>query len=213
MRLCREEVIRYLGYGKNTPDDNISALIDDCERELLKLESIKYAYKIYDDVSVSDDTVNIGGMEFESRDLSRHLKGCTRAAVLCATLGAGADRLRLRCEALDMTRALIMDAAQSAYIEQVCDKAMDEIMTHMGSMNATFRFSPGYGDLPLSYQPMLILMTDAQKRIGLTATDTHMLTPQKSVTAVIGFTHEDKNCGKNTCETCAAREMCRFKRV
>lgn len=216
MRLCREEVYRYLGYGKDVPDLKVNEIIDECERILMSLETVRYIYKIYDDICISEGVTKFGGAIFESRELSNHLSGCRRAVLLCATLGSDADRIRLKYENLDLTRAVVMDASQNAYIEQVCDKACDEIFARVkdDGFFLTPRFSPGYGDLSLTYQPIVLSMMDAGKRIGLTCSETNLLTPQKSVTAIIGLSDRDKKCGKEaSCLTCAARAMCRFCRA
>jgi cobalamin-dependent methionine synthase I len=56
------------------------------------------------------------------------------------------------------------------------------------------RFSPGYGDLSLSVQSDLLNVLDARRNIGLTLSDSLMMIPQKSVTAIVGLKpiHKDK---------------------
>ncbi|MBR1820913.1 MAG: Vitamin B12 dependent methionine synthase activation subunit, partial [Clostridia bacterium] len=49
------------------------------------------------------------------------------------------------------------------------------------------RFSPGYGDFSLDCQPGLFRLLGVQKRIGVTLTDSLLMIPTKSVTAVIGI--------------------------
>ena len=51
---------------------------------------------------------------------------------------------------------------------------------------------------------------DCTKRIGLTLTDGYMLTPIKSVTAVIGLT-EDTVCNTSKCAACVNR-ACEFRK-
>ena len=60
----------------------------------------------------------------------------------------------------------------------------------------TWRFSPGYGDRPLSMQDDLLAAVEAGKRIGLATTQGHMLTPMKSVTAIIGLQDMTKELRK-----------------
>ena len=129
MRLCREEVYRYLGYKNHVPDAKINEIIDECESLLINLQTIKYIYKIYDGLCISENTVKLDNTAFKSHELAKHFSGCTRAAILCATLGVDADRIRLKYENLDLTRAVVMDSAQNAYIEQVCDKVSVRYMT------------------------------------------------------------------------------------
>ena len=48
------------------------------------------------------------------------------------------------------------------------------------------RFSPGYGDLPLALQREVFAALDCPRRIGLTLSDSLLMSPTKSVTALIG---------------------------
>ena len=48
------------------------------------------------------------------------------------------------------------------------------------------RFSPGYGDLPLSVQPAFLAALDATRRLGITLTSSFLMVPTKSVTAFVG---------------------------
>ena len=64
------------------------------------------------------------------------------------------------------------------------------------------RFSPGYGDFSILYQKDVLRMLDAPKKIGLTMTDGYMLTPTKSVTAIIGISNTKEPCHRKGCEEC-----------
>lgn len=85
-----------------------------------------------------------------------------------------------------MEQALWLDAAASAAIEEVCDTAQRQIAEQLGQ-SLTHRFSCGYGDLPLSIQPQLCTLLDSAKSIGLSVSHSSMLTPVKSVTAILGI--------------------------
>jgi hypothetical protein len=52
----------------------------------------------------------------------------------------------------------------------------------------TWRFSPGYGDLPLDTHINLLGALDTSRKIGLTVSRSLILIPSKSVTAIIGVT-------------------------
>ena len=54
-------------------------------------------------------------------------------------------------------------------------------------------------------------MLDAPKRIGLSVTDGNMLTPTKSVTAVIGVGRTQLSCHVKGCESCGKRD-CAYRR-
>lgn len=140
---------------------------------------------------------------FGSDSLARALAGCERAVLLAATLGAPMERLLRQAEAADMLRAAVLHACAAVRIEAYCDAVQASIP---GAGRP--RFSPGYGDFPLSRQRTLLRLTDAQRRIGLYLTGGDMLAPSKSVTAVLGIGpgradalpgEKCARCGKRDC--------------
>ena len=65
----------------------------------------------------------------------------------------------------------------------------------------TPRFSPGYGDLPIELQRDFLTLLDASRKIGLTATESSMLVPSKSITALIGIRSDQKEITYHPCGT------------
>ena len=53
------------------------------------------------------------------------------------------------------------------------------------------RFSPGYGDFPLEFQKDIFNLLSPNKRIGLTLNNSLLMSPTKSVTAVVGIVDEE----------------------
>ena len=82
--LNKAEAIRYLGGTGVLMSEKMNALLNDCERELLRTIDAKYLYK----------TIDLPCEELiQGEDIKTHLATCQKAAILCATLGAGVDRL------------------------------------------------------------------------------------------------------------------------
>ena len=54
------------------------------------------------------------------------------------------------------------------------------------------RFSPGYGDLPLVVQKEFMTLLDCAHLIGINLNESLLMSPSKSVTAVIGMYQERK---------------------
>ena len=52
------------------------------------------------------------------------------------------------------------------------------------------RYSPGYGDFPLTAQRELLSLLDAPRKVGVSLTDTLLMVPSKSVSAIIGVKEE-----------------------
>ena len=88
------------------------------------------------------------------------------------------------------TKAAVCDATASALIESFCDYVNDFIVD---GKDAAMRFSPGYGDFDLQYQPHILNFLDAHKKIGISLTDSLMMVPTKSVTAIVGIRREGIN--------------------
>ena len=112
------------------------------------------------------------------------LNGCDRAILFAATLGAGVDRLLMQAALRSPAHQYIADAVASALIEALCDRAETDLC---GPHPHTHRFSPGYGDLPLTLQPALLNLLNAHRQIGVALTDSLLMTPTKSVTAILGL--------------------------
>ena len=142
------------------------------------------------------------------------LTDCDRVVLMAATLGNGLELAIRRAQVRDMARAVVLDCCGSAAIEAVCDAAEREILTAVGaSVYLTDRFSPGYGDLPISLQDTFLRQVDAHKQIGLTVTATNILTPRKSVTAIIGLANQPQTKRFRGCAYCSMFETCAFRKA
>ena len=77
--------------------------------------------------------------------------------------------------------ALMIDAIAGATVEALCNK----LCAGCFETEPQRRFSPGYGDFPLDYQRKIVETLSAPLNIGVNLTSSVMLTPTKSVTAVV----------------------------
>lgn len=124
---------------------------------------------------------------FASRQLDRHLEGCRDVFLLCATLGVEFDAFLRRASVDSGIDALAVQAIGAAAIEKYVDGCEGDIRTELAEGESLARrYSPGYGDFPLAANRMLVERLDAARRIGVSVTETLLLVPSKTVTAVIG---------------------------
>ncbi len=130
-------------------------------------------------VTVNENICDFSFAKCESKDLAHMLKDCENAYFLCVTAGLTIDRLILKAEQLSKSDAFFLDACASAYIEAFCNKIAKDL-------SSASRFSPGYGDLPLSFQIPLLDRLDSQRTVGVVLRDSLLMTPMKSITAIIG---------------------------
>ena len=187
MDIRTREAVRYLGYGRHAIDERTLQLVEDSFKELEHIVNAKFTYRI-----------------FETTFPDKNLKGCSQAVVFGATLGTGVDVLMKRYSLTDMAKAVVLQACAAAMLEEYCDKAQNEIAESLRKEQLYLRprFSPGYGDYSILHQDDILRMLDAAKTIGLTMTESYMLTPTKSVTAVIGISSTQEPCHIKGCEEC-----------
>lgn len=130
------------------------------------------------------DRCHLGPLTLSSRGLHQVLTGCNEALVFAATLGPEVDRLLSREALFSSAGQFITDALASALVEALCDAA--EARLCAGRAHRP-RFSPGYSDLSLAVQQELLTFLHADRTIGIHLTDSTLMIPTKSVTAIIGL--------------------------
>lgn len=211
MNIDKGEVLRYLRYQGDVIDPITEELIDASIDEIKQEASFNYIYEIFNinkekgRIQLEDTT-----LEFSGNDIYHHLKNSERCAVLAATLGYKVDRLIKYYSKIDMTRCLILDACATAAVEELCDQVQEEVREMAGkeNFNITHRYSPGYGDFSIKIQPKILNNLKTQVKIGLTVTDSLILIPRKSVTAIIGLSKYPTSSKKRSCEDCSNYKSC-----
>lgn len=229
MNVDKREIYRYLGYQGRVPDENVLREVDRCLEELREAVTPRFVYRQYPierfftdniekpflDEKPGTELLSIAGMKIQSRSLCRNLRDCKSAYLMAATLGIGPDRLIARASVAKMSRAVILQAAAAAMIEAWCDEVNQKIIKEAEDQGLYCRprFSPGYGDFSLEYQKDFAQILRIQKEIGVSLTQSLLMMPSKSVTAVIGLSPVKKECALHGCEACLKAEECSFSRI
>ena len=78
----------------------------------------------------------------------------------------------------------MFQAIGSERVESLCDELCRELEGEWGTVRP--RFSPGYGDLPLSLQKEIFALLDCGRSIGVALGENLLMSPSKSVTAIVG---------------------------
>ena len=207
----REETKRYAGLRKG--QDFPEKLVDEaCNIVMMSKEPqtvwTVYPYDCCHACVQAPDEYFIPG-----NSLRKHLSSATQVIFLSATVGemveeAASDAFAKGEYALGM----LIDAAATAAVEQTADELEKLLANKFAQLGfkMTFRFSPGYGDWDLSEQGKVAKLANAEA-IGVTLTDSLMLMPRKSITAVIGLCPDieeekpSKGCNKCTKLDCSMR--------
>lgn len=208
--LDKSEIRRYAGYKqKNKIIEELEDKIDYLISEVKKTARVKYTYELFD-INILNDRVSFADVVFKSKYLAKNLDTCHKVIILSATLGNEIDMLIRRYSLTDNTSMVFVQAIATEYLEKIIDEIENDIIAN--SKEQIFlkpRFSPGYSDLDISHQKDFISILNTPKKIGLSITNSNMLTPMKSVTAIIGITKTNFRA-KNKCCSCSASN-CEFR--
>lgn len=207
----RRQALRYAGM-RGDADTAISALAETCEKRLLSVITPRYIHRVYPLEFCENGIACMGSrLLLTGADIAAHLDGCSHAVLFCATLSQAVDRAVRTAQAEDLTAGLLTDALASAAIEQVCDLAEAEILAGISGFHTTWRFSPGYGDLPIGLQGDFLDALDAQRKIGVCVSESGLLLPRKSVTAIIGLSEKPIERHRKGCAACNLMNTCPYR--
>ena len=181
-RINEKEIFRYAGVRE--PSDELNAMLESCLRELEGKLSYRACYSCFT-IKKDRDTLDLGFARTSSKALAKCLDGCDKAVLFTATVGIELDRLIARYSSLSPTRALMLQAIGAERIESLCDAFCKELEREKGKL--TPRFSAGYGDLPLELQRDIFFALDCQRKIGVTLNESLLMSPSKSVSAIVGI--------------------------
>ncbi len=204
----RAEVLRYL---RSRGEDEVPGL-DEAQKAVLDAARPAAAAVLLP-VRSAEDGIFTGTLLLPGRNAAKLLRGCEQAVLLGATLGFFVDRLIAAAGQRSAYDARLYAAGARAAGENPGGQAGDAAAAALlkKGQYLTPRFSPGYGDLPLSVQPGLLDRLDARRAIGLAAGESLLLSPIKSVTAVMGVL--DRPCEQQKaagCSACGMRDRCPY---
>ena len=205
----KTEILRYAGVRSELPQ--LEPLVLECMDEAADKFTYNVCYGVFP-VMQRGDMLDLGFAEVRSKSLSKNLDGCCTAVVFAATVGIGIDRLIARYGNISPTKSLLFQAIGAERIESLCD-AFNRDITQDAAQHEMFtrpRFSPGYGDVPLSLQTDIFRTVDCQRKLGLTLNSSLLMSPSKSVTAIIGI-GKNKGSELSGCAVCTKKD-CSFKR-
>ena len=213
LKINTSEAFRYLGYGNSAPDNAILKITKEASEKICNAIDGKYTYKYFPIEAIGENGVNLTGtsLVLTGKSICEHLFGCSGLILFAATLSAEVDRVIRSYQVQSMTHAVVADALASAAVEQLFDMLETEVASRFEGKYLSFRFSPGYGDLPLELQPEILKVLSADKRIGVNITEGGLMAPVKSVTAIIGISDKPVANKSRGCITCNIKDKCTYR--
>lgn len=209
MQIDISEALRYIGAG--AADDALRVQAEEVAGTIR--ETPRYTYRVFS-LERTDEGFFLpeADITLTGNTARTMLATSTKAAALICTLGVGFDSALRAMQARDMAKAVLLNGCGSALVEQGCDAAEAELKARFPDFYLTDRFSPGYGDLPLTLQPAICAALNAQRRLGVTVTPSLLLNPSKTVTAFIGLSDRPQQARIRGCAFCSMRETCTLRK-
>lgn len=201
--MIKENALKYLGYLNSQVDEQTNQLMDECLQELKQITP-KFMYQTY---TLEHHPLKIKELDLliDYPDLIDLFDSRDKVVVIACTLGLQLEKQIRYLAMINLTKMTIMDALASSYLEIKCDEF--EAKQNFGLR--TFRFCPGYGNVPLALNYDLAKALDCYKHIGLCVQDSHLLLPQKSMIGLIGI---GNNKQTKHCFSCRNKENCIYRR-
>lgn len=179
-KLDEREVLRYAGV-RGEADENVAALL----RECLKEAETAFSYRVcYCEMTV-EKALSVFGKEC----LAERFESAEKIVVFAATVGLEIDRLTKKYAGISTAKALLFQALGAERIESLCNAFCEDMRRKYEAKGWHIhpRFSPGYGKFPLEKQTEIFALLDCPKTIGVTLSDSLLMSPTKSVTALFAI--------------------------
>lgn len=201
------QAARYFG-ARGEPDTATRTLLEKCAVPILAAATPRAVWLEADVDSLLEAGILQGG------DVMKHLEGYPQALMLAVTLGPGVDAQIRRAGVGDIAASVASDALGSALAEQAADAAEAELRQWAAREEKylTGRFSPGYGDWPITVQPKVAAVLDTARRAGICVLNTNLMTPRKSVTAILGLSDHPVKGHLAGCGHCVLRTRCEYRK-
>jgi len=193
------EILRYMNAGQDFSVKEMEEYIKECENNL----SYNVCYCEFP-LTEKNGVFDFSFMKVKSTMLKNNLSGCSSVIIFAATAGIFIDRLIAKYGKTSPSKALFFQAFGTERVESLADAFSEEAENELKKRGlfAKKRISPGYGDFPLSFQSDILNVLDASKRAGISLSESLIMSPSKSVTAIIGVSSLKKCAEESKCSLC-----------
>jgi hypothetical protein len=192
-------ILTRLGYRKTKTvlDGEYKKKLKDYIDTGLMLCNTKGVFSRLNIIMRDEESVELeNGAVLKSKSLAKLLQNSIEVVLMAATVGKDiVGRIHDEVDNNDAAFGLVLDAVASETADSALDWLVDfinKLIRREGKKLTGMRYSPGYGDLPLTNQKIIFDILDL-KRLGLEITERFMLVPEKSVIAIAGVEGVESN--------------------
>ena len=195
-------VLKRLGYpAESEPrDKHVRRLLQEELDHARNLLDPKGVFRIMRVESKTENTISFLDFSFviRSSQVARMLKDADPVIGIMVTIGpALEDEVKRLIDKGDAARGFILDAIGSETADECANvlhrKILRELARERG-FRITPRFSPGYGNWPLTVQKELLQVCGGDL-IGISVNSSSLMIPRKSVSAILGWIQDRRKSG------------------
>lgn len=189
-KVLRELRIPKINTLRELPEDHIAKAIKNAIEMAYSAIKGKACYRTFRIKEVLSDRVVIAESDrlFSGNNMVRLLKDCDYATLIVCTIGTDMVERIEELKKTSLAEAYYLDRVGAWMADYMAEQVGRIIETEIkkNGYKPTFRYAAGYGDWALSAQDEIMRLTEAE-RIGMSITDTFIMIPRFSVSAVIGW--------------------------
>lgn len=130
-------------------------------------------------------------LTLEGDSIAAHLAGSDEIFLFAMTLGRGVDEAIAHAKYGDLESSYLLDSAAELLLDRAVETVAGGFLSEVREgRKLTSCFSAGYGDFPIEQQSEILDVLNARKLLGINLSDSMLMSPLKSVTAVVGVYDE-----------------------
>lgn len=215
LRISHKPLLRKLGRigGNKSLSARMRKHINKAIKEIKKNAKPRAVFRLFP-VIADEEVVSIGQKaSFKSRKLAKILEPCKRAGVFVVTLGKEIDKIIDYAFEKQPYYGFILDAAASLAVESSAEYVQNFIdKKYTSNQEKTLRYSPGFYGWSITEQKKL-LQTLPSEKINVNLSDAYLMSPQKSISGLIGIGYGDQVHEPEHICACCPKTECRHRKL
>lgn len=153
-----------------------------------------------------------GNSHLSGKLIAQHLARAQSVIVMVCTIGSELDDGVSSLFKVDPLVAVALDGVGSAAVEMLAIQACNyfESQAKMDGLKTTMPLNPGMVGWPVEEgQPQIFTLLDSDE-IGVSLTESCMMTPNKSLSMVLGVGNDVSATG-SSCDYCSLKGVCKYQ--